>query len=103
MLNKTSQQLKIEWAAAAQEAMKTSFIGFIERLFKVCVEKYNKTMDEQREKLKPLRTIQTKIQVKKIHTEAWHGDKRYEIVLVDENAKSSGEGGHGKQNAATLD
>ena len=60
-------------------------------------------MDEQREKLKPLLTMQTKIQVKKIHTDAWHDGKRYEIVLVDENAEPLSERGQGKQNSATLD
>ena len=88
---------------AAAEVMQKSFIGFIQRLFQVCVEKYNKTMDEQRAKLKPLLTMQTKIQVKKIHTDAFHDGERYEIVLVDENAKPAGNSGHGKQNAATLD
>ena len=100
---KQSQQLNREWNFAAAEAMKKSFIGFIERLYEVCVEEYNKNMDEQREKLKPLLTMQTKIQVKKIHTDAWHDGKRYEIVLVDENAEPLSERGQGKQNSATLD
>ncbi len=103
MLNKPSQQINSERNTRAAEAMKKSFIGFIERLFHVCKEEYNKTMDEQREKLEPLLTMQTKIQVKKIHTEAWHGDKRHEIVLVDENAKpASGQSGS-KQKSLGVD
>ena len=82
--------------------MQKSFIGFIERLFTVCIEEYNKNMDEQRAKLKPLFEVQTKIQVKKIHTEAVHNNKPYEIVLVDENAKQApGQSGSAKD--ASLD
>jgi hypothetical protein len=102
-IRKQADQLNRDQNAAAQEAMQKSFRGFIKRLFEVCVEEYNKTMDEQREKVKTLVEMQTKIQVKNIYTDAFHDGERYEIVLVDENAKPAGNSGHGKQNAATLD
>ena len=103
VINKPSQQLKRERIDAAGQAMQRSFVGFITRLYDVAVEQYNKDMDEKREELMPLLTMQTKIQVKKIYTDAFHNGERYEIVLVDENAKPTGNSGHGKQNSATLD
>ena len=103
VIKKPSQQLKRERNAAAKQAMERSFTGFLQRLFEGVKEKYNKTMDERREELMPLLTMQTKIQVKKIYTDAFHNGDRYEIVLVDENAKPAGNSGQGKQNAVTLD
>ena len=101
-VRKSGQLLNKEWNVAAAEAMKKSFIGFIERLFTVCIEEYNKNMDEQRAKLKPLFEVQTKIQVKKIYTEALHDSEQYEIVLVDENATQS-PGKSGSTKPTSLD
>ena len=86
----------------AQKVMGREFTKFIKRLFEVCKDKFEKDMGQQREKLKPLFEMQTKIQVKKIHTEAIHDGEKYEIVLVDENATQS-PGKSGSTKPTSLD
>ena len=102
-ITKTTQQLQTEWTTAGQQVFERSYVPLLKSLFIVSVEKHSKTMDEQRAKLILLGRAPTKIHLKKIRTDAFHDGERYEIVLVDENAKPAGNSGHGKQNAATLD
>ena len=102
-MTKTTQQLQTDWTRAGQQVFDSSYKPFLNKLFIVHLAKYSKTMDGAWAKLKPLGQTLTKIHVKKIQTDAWHDGKRYEIVLVDENAEPFVDSGQRKQNSARLD
>ncbi|MGI9459730.1 MAG: hypothetical protein ACR2NF_07015, partial [Pirellulales bacterium] len=76
-----------EQQIAMLSVLQQKFHPLIKRILSVWEGKYDQKMDEWRNSILPLVDKPTTIQVKKIHTEAFHDGEQYEIVLVDENVK----------------